>query len=258
MKVHLIFLLPLLCTADPCLTPQSLACWEYRMGMGQMWGIDVGTNPPHTCTDSHVCYKLPNTTDPCEALKSKRILFCGDVRHAYEGLALLLSNDYETGAIKNDPACAGEAQFGEKGCKVPSHFDICGVRIELRYNAQLSFNDHVYDWVVWGHEMLPPIEEQLDHLCISVAKFSEKMIILNNHHVLHNQQRNEQIQHLNDQSQKYLRHRCNITRFVDTFAMTSELSRAEPNPGKLTHDGVHWGRMVNVVKAWMTTAMMMQ
>jgi hypothetical protein len=253
----LLLLFPLLCTADPCLNPLSLTCWEYRMGMGRMWGMDIGTNPPHTCTGSHICYKVPNTTDPCNALKSKRVLFCGDsyVRHAYEGLVLLLSGDYETGAIKNDPACAGEALFGEKDCqlKVPPHFEICGVRIELRYNAQLNIDDHVYDWVVWGTQT----EEPLDHLCTSVAKFSAKIIILNNHHVLHAQQRNEQIQHLNDKAHGYLRHRCNITRLVDTFAMTSELSRAEPNPGKLTtHDGVHWGRMVNVVKAWMLVAAM--
>ena len=142
----LLLLFPLLCTADPCLNPLSLTCWEYRMGMGRMWGMDIGTNPPHTCTGSHICYKVPNTTDPCNALKSKRILFCGDsyVRHAYEGLALLLSGDYETGAIKNDPACTGEALFGEKDCqlKVPPHFEICGVRIELRYNAQLNIDDH--------------------------------------------------------------------------------------------------------------------
>ena len=272
----------------PFLLLLLLALFFCAAAAGQ-WRVGTDANPPYTCTHSHVCYKLLNATEPaCRALNAKRILFCGDsyVRHAYEGLALLLSGDYETGVIKNDPACAGEAQFEEKDCrhKVPMHFDICGVRIELRYDAwcEVNANDHMYDWIVWGfgnhpvhgdyatrhgvYDVQAVVSEKLDRLCAdSIPAFAEKIIVLNNHCRLDNahmqkdcpDSTNERVQYFNDEIELYMRHRCNITHFIDTFAMTSELIRIEPAPGKLTHDGVHWGRIVNVVKAWMLVHMMM-
>jgi hypothetical protein len=50
----------------------------------------------------------------------------------------------------------------------------------------------------------------------------------------------------------HLREVCNITRYIDTYNMTRQLIDLDPiGARQLTYDGVHWGRLVNVVKGWM-------
>lgn len=65
------------------------------------------------------------------------------MRHAYEGMLLTLTEDFETGALTaegvQEPGCHGDGQFDEKKCRfhVPLASTLCEgrVRLQLFYGA---------------------------------------------------------------------------------------------------------------------------
>lgn len=262
---------------------------ERRIGTGRrFWARreDSASQLPFACTSNHVCFQRMGNQDPCGILQNRSILFCGDsfIRHAYEGMALVLSGDYSHGAIPNDTFCADEAQFDEKTCRhrVPGQIDTaCGVRLALKYSSwcEVENDGGEYDWIVWGFGAHPLDDdyvtrrgvydaevvktERLGRICGVVdfqSSLAPRIIILTNHRHVRDDAvvATEFPDSINDRILQFtrgihwpLRQMCGITRFVDTFAMTDALVRMEPEPRKLSSDGMHWGRLVNIAKAWM-------
>ena len=251
---------------------------------------------PFTCTPSGLHYRaIRETTDRygsperiCAALQAsglRRILFCGDsyVRHAFEGLLLILSGDYEHGAMVNDELleCVGEAQFEEKHCrfKVPGYKQMCGgaVEIHLSYHGVCSLDADsqvaTHDVVVWGfgnhpydgdYERLRGVYDApalfdgvLKALCLRPAFDGGKVIFLHNHARLNKwgfaQQSDHNVREFANSVGPLLRQWCGITRIVDAYNLTATLLRTEDPAvvATMTHDGAHWSRTVNVVKGWM-------
>jgi len=258
------------------------------------WAPDPRENvEPFTCSPSHLCFHQAPTSmssTPCERLRGKQVLFCGDsyIRHAYEGLALVLSGNYSHGALlpNASPSCADEAQFDERGCRlqVSHHIQTCAA-LTLRYDAWCELDpstDDKYDWIVWGfgnhpvdgnyntrngiHNAVVVRRERLHAICgrAGFRAMAHKVIVLNNHYRQDDERMtkeypdstNQKIAVFNHQMQQFLHEDCGITRVVDTYAMTRELVQKEPQSSIMTSDGVHWGRVVNVVKAWMVLHMM--
>lgn len=243
---------------------------------------------PHTCTRSGLCFRRTSSDQrhACSLLQNKRLLFCGDsyVRHAYEGLALILTGDYSNGAIPHDPECADEAQFEEKVCRlrVPHQIHACGVELHLRYDAwcEISPVDAThYDAIIWGfgnhpvngdygtfygvHDAAVVRSSKLERLCNAAdfrASTGPKTVFLNNHcrqddalmHQQHPHSTNARVRQFVLSTTAHLHDICNITRYIDTYNMTRQLIDLDPIGARLlTYDGVHWGRLVNVVKGWM-------
>jgi len=104
--------------------------------------------------------------DPCCVLRGLSVLFVGDsfVRHAFVAALLLLSGDYEAGALRkgHDAICRGAGQFEEKACRMQlvKERKLCdGTVVRLRTSAwPTPTTDEVakYDIVIWGCGNHPP------------------------------------------------------------------------------------------------------
>ena len=231
--------------------------------------------------------------DPCNILRSTRkrkILFCGDsfIRHAYQGFILLLTQDYSHGGVINDNnnECLDEMQFHEKKCrfKIPDTVNACGgeIQISLRNDnwCTPTFDHDLYlnDVVVWGfgnHPVDGNYETRNGIFNVEVSKnvkllpfcsrksplLSDKIIHLTNHvrldedmmAVNYPDSKFSAVQKFTLEINDFLRNFCNITNIVDTFNMTMELIKQEPEEvlHTMSYDGAHWGRLVNIVKAQM-------
>ena len=124
-----------------------------------------------TCTASgHVWNAdgcaLQTSTDACARLAHANIgklLFVGDsyVRHAYEGMLLMLTGDFSSGALNagsadEHPECLGDGQFEEVACRhhVKTSDTLCDghVTVALKYGAAPApdEDDSQWDVIVWG------------------------------------------------------------------------------------------------------------
>jgi hypothetical protein len=89
------------------------------------------------------------------------VLACSYIRHLMEGFALVLSDDYEFGAMdargREMPQCKGDGQFDEKVCRlhVPNQIQLCNntVTVNLESSAwPILEHRHLsqFDAVFWG------------------------------------------------------------------------------------------------------------
>ena len=252
------------------------------------------------CTPGGLYYKeLRETTERyntsaklCAALharKLRRILFCGDsfVRHAFEGFLLILTGDYEHGAVTNDAEreCLGESQFEEKRCrfKVPTHMQVCWVDITLSGHAfchldagsQIGANDVVvwgfgnhpydmnYDLMRGVYDAHALVDAVFKPLCSRPGFNASKVIYLHNHARLDTRDFPHQtvagIRKFATDVGPLLEKWCGISNTVDAYNLTSTLVHTERMDVlvNMTHDRVHWSRTVNVIKAWLVIKLML-
>lgn len=124
-----------------------------------------------TCTPTGYMWNaghcpLPPSPAACSLLTRRgvtSVLFVGDsyVRHAYEGVLLALSGDYDAGALvpnttAHHPDCAGAGQFEEAVCRshVKPSASVCGgtVAVALHHGhvPVPGEADAGWDVIVWG------------------------------------------------------------------------------------------------------------
>jgi hypothetical protein len=81
------------------------------------------------------------------------------LRHAVEALALLLTDDFEYGALRpgtNAPECRGEGQFAKAECRQYINYraSLCSGRVKLDHDhrawARVGPQHAAYDAVLWG------------------------------------------------------------------------------------------------------------
>ena len=252
------------------------------------------------CTPSGLYYReLRETTERynsseklCAALQARtlrRILFCGDsfVRHAFEGFLLILTGDYEHGAMTDDDRreCVGESQFEEKYCrhKVATHKRVCGLDISLSGHAfchldagsQIGANDVVvwgfgnhpydmnYDLMRGVYDAHTLVDAVFKPLCSRPGFNASKVIYLHNHARLDTRDFPHQtvagIRKFATDVGPLLEKWCGISNTVDAYNLTSTLVHTERMDVlvNMTHDRVHWSRTVNVIKAWLVIKLML-
>lgn len=124
-----------------------------------------------TCTASGQVWKadgcvLETSSVACARLidaNIRKLLFIGDsyVRHAYEGMLLMLSGDFSKGALipgttDEYPDCLDDGQFEELKCRhhVKTNDTLCGglVTVALKYGAAPAPDEGDSEWdaIVWG------------------------------------------------------------------------------------------------------------
>jgi hypothetical protein len=197
-------------------------------------------------------------------------------------MLLVLSSDYESGSVTHAYAekCRGERQFEEKSCRqgVSSSPSLCQgrVRLEVRYTTSWcvpSLRDlQRFDAVVWGggnhpvsnafsysttNDAFLVSEHILRPTCDSSWKaLARKVVYLLPHARLRYTRPSEvphRVRSFAREMPAHLRRDCAVTRLVDPHGMTESLMSqvGEAAVANMTWDGAHWGRAVNVIKAWM-------
>jgi hypothetical protein len=214
------------------------------------------------------------------------MVFVGDsfVRHAYEGLLLVLSGNYEWGAMveegREKPECHGEGQFEERTCRhfVAHNKQVCNneVVLQLVYGAWPTITIQMldtYDLVLWGagshpvdgnyqtrygvlnatvvrDHVLVPICSSLSSV-IAIRR-SKSVLWLGIHMRLaarHEDEAEKEIVRYNREMNVFLANLCNIE-FIDFYQMTKSLALFLAEEAvKMTWDSAHWGRAVNIIKA---------
>lgn len=128
---------------------------------------------PHYCTPGGWAwldpdYPIIDTEHACAHLDAAgihSIAFLGDsfMRHAFEAFIMILTGNYDSGALTEDARtshheCFGEAQFEEKNCRQFVQFtfhNLCGGRVQvaqLHYGAWTELNNGYagYDVILWS------------------------------------------------------------------------------------------------------------
>ena len=130
--------------------PLSYACSP----KGYTWQVGSSTVQPFL-TGDNACHKL-------EKSGLRNIAFVGDsyVRHTFEGLALVLSNDYEMGVLnaegRQDSECHNEGQFDEKKCReyVMHSITTCNKKVNLHLFEgawpRITQQHGNFDAIIWG------------------------------------------------------------------------------------------------------------
>jgi hypothetical protein len=116
---------------------QIAVCMEHSSLGNLTWHTD----PP---------FKLFTKQTACERVHDlgyNRIFLVGDsfIRHTYQSLLLIFSDDYEYGALNRViPQCKGDSQFSEKGCSRENQFSnpirsVCNDTIKLAFYDVFKF-----------------------------------------------------------------------------------------------------------------------
>jgi hypothetical protein len=118
-----------LCQVPVCIEDSSLGNLTWR------------TDPPYDLfTKQTACQHMHN-------LGYNHIFLAGDsfIRHIYQSLLLVFSDDYEYGALNAETLkCKGDNQFSEKGCSRMRHFSkpsrsVCNNTIKLDFLDIFNF-----------------------------------------------------------------------------------------------------------------------
>lgn len=285
------------------LTVKSTASWTLSPNCIPYCTIANCTPPTNStlqmaCTPSGLAWVDPNmsyytsTKDGCGALHRhniRTIVFVGDsyVRHAYEGTALLLSGDFERGALGKTVStqCNGDAQFEEKNCRlfISQSIQVCSSKVTLSYSASSNrpYVSDSTDIVVWGlgnhpingdyvkrhgvydadvvaAEVFAPMCDgpKHQHNLTFTAHISNnahpRLLWLLPHSRLSDlpgDQSREAIQSFDEHSCMYVRDMCGVSS-IDVYSPTNALVKYHSDEArKMTWDGVHWSRTVNILKA---------
>lgn len=173
-----------------------------RRGTDLRWARNASAcgAPPYnyTCSpSSYAALSLPRVGDPCDAVDGLSVLFVGDsyARHAYVALALLLSGDMRSGAIKaglkGSADCVYAKQFGEhakkarRGCRlfVAKRLgeSLCGGRVRMRLaespcpdvTPQHLLRNHIVVYGMGAHPCRLAGAKGPKHLAYNASAFSE-------------------------------------------------------------------------------------
>ena len=271
----------------------KFAAESERSNNDKSWDLDSTCNLTeyNDCTPSgrRWIHEKRDTKEQCDILAGKTILFVGDsfVRSAFVATALLLSGDYQKGALNNDHdhICEYGGQFEEKGCRLQLEFtrSVCGGAVALRHKyqawptiTQQELNE--VDYVIWGAGNHPVNlnystrygvlnasivgSEKLAHTCKDLADSQlQKIFWLDPHARLNSislpwlATPDEQINrlyrfHTEMPGQLFLHCKIPRARFISSWNATFDLIKNFRKDAKnMTYDGVHWGMSVNLLKA---------
>ena len=271
----------------------KFAAESERSNNDKSWDLDSACNLTeyNDCTPSgrRWTHEKRDTKEQCDILAGKTILFVGDsfVRHAFVATALLLSGDYQKGALKSDHdhICEYGGQFEEKVCRLQLEYtrSVCGGAVALRHKyqawptiTQQELNE--VDYVIWGAGNHPVNldystrygvlnasivgSEKLAPTCKYLADSQlQKIFWLDPHARLNSislpwlATPDEQINrlyrfHTEMPGQLFLHCKIPQARFISPWNATFDLIENFRNDAEnMTYDGVHWGMSVNLLKA---------
>jgi len=229
--------------------------------------------------------KFWNQHTGCELLKEKgisKIEFKGDsfIRHLFVAFALILKDDYETGALKiKIPECFGNGQFEEKKCRklLSRNIAVCENEVQLKKTESpwVDLRPSNSDLVFWGygnHHLGPNKKigandaktcriEKLEPMCMKpnemMQKTMNKTVFIGTHYRFtwkdfdDKKWKNQSeyfIEKFNKENSISLKQTCSIPT-IQTFGLTKLLSETIPDAGNMTYDKVHWGMQVNLMKS---------
>lgn len=221
----------------------------------------------------------------CAAFESSgvnRILFSGDsyMRHFYEALVLLLTNNYKNGAISSPSSCFYGHQFSEKNCRnyVPQSMVVCDNHLLLKFEDWQNLKsacDKNTTWFIWslgnhpvstrpGREGINNAEAYIQDftgagVCLQNQTFACELFWMSTHNRLregspgYNETRETyaQVEEYNIKMRTYMESdKCGTNiHYVDVFNMTKDLVRNHMDEAVfLTFDYAHWGMQVNLNK----------
>jgi hypothetical protein len=255
------------------------------------WELDSSCKltPYNDCTPSGRRWPHEKEMHPCTLLAGKKLLFIGDsfLRHAYVATALLLSGDYQKGALRpaHDPACEYDGQFEEKVCRGQLSYSISvcdnSVSLALNYAAwpTISKRDtNRYDFIIWGAGNHPVNgdydsrygvlnasivgSDKLEPTCQPLADTAVAKLFWLDIHArfdsIYSPSKvapDERIEHLyqyHADMPNALLTRCRIpsSRFISPWNATLDLvTNFRSDAENMTYDQMHWGMEVNLLKA---------
>ena len=222
----------------------------------------------------------------CELLREANmtdIMFVGDsfTKGIFQALILLLSEDFETGSVTPDaPAvCVGDTQFDGPQCRnyLAAGVQICGLTLMLDYEPYPRLNaSHLdYDAVVWGVGVHPINgDRQARYGVLDADKFANEVleslcdpdsgewaegkdhppVFWSGIHMRidphHPDEAREHQEEFARQSAEYVKSMCGFHP-IDNFEFTRQLvdEFSDLEVWKMSYDGVHWARAVNLIKA---------
>jgi hypothetical protein len=244
------------------------------------------------CTpDGHRYAGIRSAGEPCALLAGAGVTdirLCGDsyMRHVYQALVMVLQGDYRYAAVPESAGdqCAGERQFRSDQCRahVLREASACHGQLRVAYTGEFYCNqwyrgdpDSTALFVVSGGSH--PVHGNYTSRygvndpqaasrwvlseCCARRVLRSNMVFLMPHARAswrHRDECPERVRRLVAGLYAPLRERCGIHRIVNPHAFTAELVAVAGGNASLLHllspDGMHWGRAVNVLKAWQLVA----
>lgn len=214
----------------------------------------------------------------------KTVHFIGDsyVRQIFAAAVITFTGDYQLGAV-TEPTCSGEAQFEDKNCRkyMITEKTVCGGNISLSHKLHLNFDGacvHTLcdpgSLIIWGggaHGISPNKETRYGvynayayytrRIRVSELCRSCRPIIWLSTHArptlpdmyFFDDEDPSYIRTYNQNMRSYIaKGECSNFHFVDVYNMTASLVSKFDRHGikelRVTYDGNHYGRTINLLK----------